>query len=298
MNYPDWAMVENFSKNTDQNIGNVWRNLTKRFEKSKIASANLDARILVAHALNIDQLQLALDEQRLVAQDDLEKIEGLALRRLKNEPVARILGTKEFYGLEFLLNEATLVPRPETELLVDLGIDFLAEKTAAKILELGVGSGCVIISLLKNNKDAKAFGVDISAKALEVAISNGKAHEVDERINWVCGSWFEPLDKDKKFDLIVSNPPYIDTKTISTLALEVREYDPMDALDGGERGLVAYERIIRGAKARLMHRGVLLLEIGFDQSEEVAKLCQSAGFTDVKLHLDLAGQPRVIEARR
>ncbi|MCF6326973.1 MAG: peptide chain release factor N(5)-glutamine methyltransferase [Devosiaceae bacterium] len=291
-------MIKNSDKNTGKNIGNVWRNLAKRFEKSKIVSANLDARILVAHALNIDQLQLALDEQRSIAQDDLEKIEGLALRRLKNEPVARILGSKEFYGLEFLLNEATLVPRPETELLVDLGIDFLAGKTAAKILELGVGSGCIIISLVKNIRGAKAYGVDISAKALAAATSNAKAHGVDERITWACGSWFEPLAREEKFDLIVSNPPYIDTKTISTLAPEVREFDPIDALDGGESGLEAYEKIIRKAKGRLLNNGKLLLEIGFDQSKTVAKLCQRAGFGDVKVHLDMAKKPRVIEARR
>jgi len=282
---------------SDQNIGNVWRNLAKRLEKSKIVSASLDARILVAHALNIDQLQLALDEQRLVGQADFEKIEILALRRLRNEPVARILGSKEFYGLEFLLNEATLVPRPESELLVDLGIKFLREKLAPKILELGVGSGCIIISLLKNIRGAKAYGVDISAKALVAATSNAKAHNIDQRINWLCGSWFEPLEREEKFDLIVSNPPYIDTKTISTLALEVREFDPIDALDGGISGLEAFEQIIGEAKARLMQRGILLLEIGFDQSKTVFALCKRAGFSDVKLHMDLAGQPRVIEAR-
>ncbi len=289
-------MGNNSDKNSGEQIGNVWRNLAKRLEKSQITSAKLDARILVAHALGLDHLQLIVEEKRPVGQDDLEKIEFLALRRLKNEPVARILGFKEFYGLEFLLNEATLVPRPETELLVDLGIKFLAKNPAAKILELGVGSGCIIISLLKNVKEAKAFGVDISAKALEAAIGNAKVHGIDKRIKLICGSWFEPLARDKKFDLIISNPPYIDTKTISTLAPDVREYDPMDALDGGKSGLAAYEQIIGGAKARLMQRGILLLEIGFDQSKTVFALCQRAGFVDVKLHLDLAGQPRVIEA--
>ena len=291
-------MLENYhGKNLRNSIGNVWRNLAKRFGGAKIASPELDARILVGHALNLDQLQLAIGEKRLLGQKELENIENLAQRRLQNEPIARILGRKEFYGLEFLLNEATLIPRPETELLVDIAMDFLTGKPAPKILELGVGSGCVVISILKNLHEARAWGVDVVAKALEMARLNARFNGVDERIDWLCGSWFEPLAGDKKFDLIVSNPPYIDTKTIPALPPEVRSFEPLEALDGGMSGLVAYEHIAAHARSRLLQNGILLFEIGHDQSESVARICKKAGFCDVKSYPDLAGHIRAIRAR-
>lgn len=286
-------MTENFGNN----IGNVWRRLSLRFEKAGINSANLDAKLLVAHGLSIDQLQLVVEEKRLVRPDQIESIEQLALRRLTNEPVARILGFKEFYSLEFLLNAATLIPRPETEMLVELGIKLLTGKRAPKILELGVGSGCVIISLLNSIKQAQAIGVDISGHALEAAGNNGQVHGVENRINWLCGSWFEPIKAQEKFDLIVANPPYIAKETIAILSADVREFDPEIALDGGVSGLDAYEQIIGKAKNFLCESGVLLLEIGFDQAQSVSRLCQSGGFAQVKMHHDLGGLDRVIEAK-
>lgn len=254
--------------------------------------------MLVGHALGLDDVQLVCNEKAGVLSSQLQEVEALALRRLAGEPVARILGFKEFYGLAFELNEATLVPRPETEMLVARGIEILDALAQPQFLELGVGSGCIAISMLAHLKTAKALGVDVSEIALTAAKENALRHGIAAQIELKRGSWFEPLIKGQKFDLIVSNPPYIATNIIAGLQKDVRNFDPPVALDGGEDGLVAYTEIISDAREWLKPGGVILLEIGFDQGLSVSALCRRAGFSEVKLSKDLAGQPRMIEAKR
>jgi release factor glutamine methyltransferase len=253
--------------------------------------------LLLGHVLNLDAVRLAVDEHMPVAEADLLGLEKLAKRRLAGEPVARIFGEKEFYGLNFALNEASLVPRPETELLVERGLEILGAKKPCHFADLGTGSGCIMISLLAHLPHARATGVDISDKALAVAQKNAFLHGVNDRARWVAGSWYQPLGGEK-FDLIVSNPPYIASAEIEVLAKEVRIFDPELALDGGNDGLVAYRQIIVGAAAHLRETGVLLLEIGHDQGEAVSALCRVGGFGRVEIGCDLARKNRVITARR
>jgi len=280
----------------------VWRALARRFAQAGIKTASLDARLLLGHVLCLDRLQLITNEKQIVSAPALKELEELAARRLSGEPVARMFGEKEFYGLMFSLNEATLVPRPETEMLVDLGRKILGGGIGggkgARVLDLGAGSGCIGISLAVHLPNIEMVGVDISERALEVARINALRHNVEKRVSFVCGSWFAPLGEDEKFDLIVANPPYIVRSRIEMLASEVREHDPAGALDGGNDGLDAYRRIIRHADKHLNVRGELLLEVGHDQGRSVGALCLRAGFERIKEHSDLAGHVRVIKASR
>ncbi len=280
---------------TQNQIGKIWRDLKKRFEQVS-SSPGLDARLLVGEVLGLDGVQMACNERTQILPNQLHEIEQLAQRRLAGEPVARILGSKEFFSLEFDLNEATLVPRPETEMLVERVVELGQGLEAPDILELGVGSGCILISVLKHLGDATGVGVDISSRAIKAAQFNAKKHGVKNRVRWLTGSWFEPVVQNLKFDFIVSNPPYIATNVIADLERGVRDFDPNLALDGGADGLVAYSNIIGGAYAGLRDRGHLILEIGYDQGEAVVNLCQEAGFRSVELYEDMGGQPRMIEA--
>lgn len=248
----------------------------------------------MGHALDLDEVKLVCCEHDLISNEDAAKINGLLTQRLAHEPVARILGTKEFYGLAFALNEATLVPRPETEMLVDRALEFLAGRQRSSFLELGFGSGCISIAIACNSANVRGTGVDLSEQAFECACVNAKTHGVETRINFICGSWFKPVPRDESYDLIVSNPPYIKTQMIGELDENVRQFDPDLALNGGIDGLVAYREIISATKKYLKHDGMLLLEIGFDQGDDVIALCQNAGFEKVELIKDLAGQARLI----
>ncbi len=270
--------------------------MANRFAAAGIETAQLDARLLLGHALNLDGLGIAIKEKQLVSDMKSADVEILAQRRLAGEPVARIVGSKEFYGLEFGLNEATLVPRPETEMLVDLGLEILDNQPESAILDLGAGSGCIVISLLANLAGARGVGIDTSERALEQATKNAERHGVETRVEWQAGSWFAPL-RELRFDLIVSNPPYIAGEEISDLQTEVREFDPFKALYGGEDGLDAYRAITGGAGGYLHPGGTLLLEVGFNQMEAVANLCRQNHFRQVKEKRDLAGHSRVIVAQ-
>lgn len=237
---------------------------------------------------------MALREAETVTPEQAARLANMMQRRLGGEPVARILGEKEFYGLGFGLNAATLVPRPETELLVDLGLKAIGGQ-AANLLDLGTGTGCIPIAILINARQALAVASDVSAAALTCAHANAVRHDVTDRLALLQGSWFEALgDQERKFDLITANPPYIESAVIQTLDAEVRVHDPLLALDGGPDGLDPY-RIIVGQARRWLHPGgQLLVEIGSDQGRAVAELFRAAGFGQVGIRQDLAGLDRVV----
>lgn len=270
------------------------------------ATAALDAKLLAGHALGLDALQLATRENEPVDQNHAGEIAELVRRRMTGESVARIIGAREFYGLAFTLNSATLEPRPETELLVDLALGVLP--AGGRLLDLGTGTGCIPIAVLANQPDATAVAVDLSAEALDAARGNAERHGVDRRIQLLQGDWFEAL-VDRSIDpsgerrgpgglfhLIVSNPPYIASPVIGTLASEVRDFDPRLALDGGPDGLDPYRIIGAQAAAWLTPDGRVLVEIGHDQGAAVAALFLEAGFDDVATHRDLNGLDRVVSA--
>ncbi|AEQ52890.1 methylase of polypeptide chain release factors [Pelagibacterium halotolerans B2] len=261
-----------------------------------VMTAALDAQLLVRHVLNLDATGLIASETDPFPEDKTQALKDLVTRRLAGEPLARIRGFQEFYGLEFGLNAATLIPRPETEMLVDFGLAALKNRPAPAIVDLGTGTGCIVLSLLANLPDAKGVGIDISTDALEQARANAEALGLGGRFEARQGNWFSGLG-DERFDFIVSNPPYIASATIETLEPGVKTFDPMAALDGGEDGLGPYRIIAAQALYHLVPGGALALETGFDQGHMVNELLSSAGFCDIVIAKDLAGHHRMVTAR-
>jgi release factor glutamine methyltransferase len=267
------------------------------FRRAGIDTAELDARLFAEAAFAMDRLELVNRERETVPPDQLKTFEEFARRRLMGEPVVRILGEKEFWGLAFRLNAATLVPRPETELVVERALEAVGRLDHPRILDLGTGTGCIPISILTEYSDITAIGIDLEPEALEMARFNANRHGVGKRFSTLVGSWFDPLEPGERFDLITSNPPYIESAEIATLMVEVREHDPRLALDGGADGLAAYRAIAAEASLFLKPEGVLLLEIGSSQASAVSDILVGAGFPEVEVAHDLAGHDRVITAR-
>ncbi len=215
-------------------------------------------------------------------------------RRLRGEPIARIFGRKEFFGLSFALNAATLVPRPETELLVIRALALLEGRHNKRILDLGTGTGCIAISVLTESPTATAVAVDVSEEALQVARENAARHGVAKRFEARRGSWFDPLQVGEDFDVIVSNPPYVESAAIETLQPEVRDHDPRFALDGGKDGLDAYRTILAEAPHWLRKAGAVAVEIGSGQGAAVETQFRQNGFIDIFIEKDLAGLDRLV----
>ncbi|WP_332700838.1 peptide chain release factor N(5)-glutamine methyltransferase [Devosia sp.] len=281
----------------------MWRGWRDVLSRLGFASASLDAKLLTGHALGLSALELATRENEPADGAAAELVAKLLQRRMTGESVARIIGEREFYGLAFGLNGATLEPRPDTELLVDLALGALP--AGGRLLDLGTGTGCIPIAILANQPDAHAVAVDLSGLALEAARANAERHDVAGRIGFLEGSWFEPLatspsgrgeESTGLFDLIVSNPPYITSAVVETLAPEVKDFDPRLALDGGPDGLAPYRIIAAQAANWLKPGGWVLVEIGFDQGAAVSAVFLEAGFDDVAIHTDLNGLDRVVAA--
>ncbi len=276
------------SNNNLPKIGKAWRKIRDRLIKADIDNSTLDARLLAQYAFGKNTIDLAVDEHEIVSERQLSLLNELAQRRLSGEPIARILGKKEFYSLEFKLNKATLVPRPESELLVDLALEQIEHIKKPHLLELGVGTGCISIAILKNNKYATILGTDISELALDQAKENALIHKVEQRIKFQHSSWFEKISNTKKFDLIISNPPYIETKKIKKLAIEVCNFDPILALDGSIDGLEPYRAIASGSKNHLNNGGVVIVECGYGQEERIIEIFAKRGFLSFELKSDLS----------
>lgn len=270
-----------------------------RLRRAGVESPRLDAELLMAKALGWSRTALISGGKSLVPPDALSRFEAFVERRLAHEPSALILGRREFFGLEFLLKPGVLVPRPETELLVELGLTRLAESEGPpRFAEIGVGSGCVSISLLHKLPEALACATDISDVALAVAGENARLHGVSSRLHLCHGSMLAPLPPESGlYDLIVSNPPYVRTGDLAQLPPEVRFWEPPKALDGGEDGLDAVRAILTQAPSRLAPKGRILIEIGQGQAEAAKRLAEGGPFQVEAVHPDLAAVPRVVELR-
>lgn len=284
-----------------QTVEAARRKLTTRFKSGAVDSAELDARILVGAALNLDLTGLIAAAARPVTPDQATRLEDFARRRLAGEPVARILETREFWGLPLQLTTATLVPRPDTETVVEFALEMLGvasrPKRPLRIADLGTGSGAILLALLSELPDAYGIGTDISVAALRTAGSNTARLGFGPRAAFVACDYAAALSDG--FDLMVSNPPYIRSADIAVLATEVRDHDPLLALDGGADGLEAYRRLIPQAAERLVAGGVLVVEAGHDQSGEIAGLMAAAGLTQERpAKADLAGIRRAVAARK
>ena len=274
-------------------------NWTKQYFTDKgVENPRLDAEVLLCAVLKCERITLYVDFERPLSDTELAQFKQYVVRRATHEPLAYILGEKAFMRNMFKVTPDTLVPRPETELLVE-SIVMAAEAVGGdvKILDIGTGSGAIIVSLLDYLPQAKGVGVDISVGALTVAKENAVAIGVVERAGFLRSDVYSALPLDKKFDIIVSNPPYIPAADIAGLAKDVQN-EPIGALDGGEDGLDFYRRITKEAPLHMLEDGLLAFEIGIYQGEAVAEMCKAAGFGAVAIRKDYAGIERMVFAAK
>ena len=265
---------------------------TRQLTQAGIAGAAGDARRLLAHALGIapDRVTLALQDP--MSEGAQARLDVAIIARAAHQPVAQITGKRLFWGHEFRVTRDTLDPRPETEILVQAA----QEQPFVSLLDLGTGTGCILISLLKSMPIAQGVGTDISPAALEVARENANVLGVSKRAGFTASDWFDSITG--RFDLIVSNPPYIAADEMAALSPDVRDWEPQGALSPGGDGLDAYRAIARGAGARLMGGGRILLEIGPTQGAVVRDLLAAQGFDQIAILRDLDGRDRVVAARK
>ncbi|WP_312015499.1 peptide chain release factor N(5)-glutamine methyltransferase [Bradyrhizobium manausense] len=286
---------------TRPSIETARRALVARLAAAGIEEAALDARMLIGAALGLDLTGLVAQANRQVTADEAERLERTVQRRLAGEPVARILGIREFWGLPFHLSQATLVPRPDTETVVERALEIYRERPASmpppRIVDIGVGSGAILLALLHEIPGAFGVGTDLNLDALRTAKRNAAALGLSDRVAFVACSYVDALAG--SFDLIVSNPPYIRSADIASLSREVREHDPHLALDGGRDGFDAYRALIPQAAARLVPGGALIVEAGQDQAGEIETLMRAAAlWIERPPKADLAGIPRAVSARK
>jgi release factor glutamine methyltransferase len=281
-----------------QTVEAARRTLTAHFKSGSVESAELDARILVGHVLGLDLTDLIAAASRHLSPGEAACVEQFARRRLNGEPVARILGTREFWGLPLTLSAATLVPRPDTETVVEL-----ASATSPRpdrplrILDIGTGSGAILLALLSEFSKAHGIGTDISVAALKTASGNARRLGFASRVAFVACDYAAALSG--SFDLVVSNPPYIRSAEIVGLATEVRDHDPPLALDGGADGLDAYRAIAPEAARLLAPGGTLVVEVGRGQNSEVRGLMAASGLmVEGPPKADLSGIPRALAFRK
>jgi release factor glutamine methyltransferase len=283
-----------------QTVEAARRALTARLRSAGIDSAELDARTLTGSVLGLDLTGMIAAAARILTDDEAERLEDVARRRIAGEPVARILGLKEFWGLPLRLSPATLVPRPDTETVVEAALEILRAETKGdyplRIADLGTGSGAILLALLSELPDAFGVGTDISVPALRTARDNARQLGLAARAAFVACDYAAALSG--PFDLIVSNPPYIRSAQIASLEAEVRDHDPHPALDGGFDGLAAYRLIAPQASRLLAPGGALVMEVGHGQSGDVRGVLTAAGLTPAgPPKSDLAGIPRAVTGR-
>jgi release factor glutamine methyltransferase len=269
------------------------------FSDAGIENPERDAEVLLSHCLGIERVILYRDNPGI--SDEMNaQIDALLKRRTGREPLQYILGYTEFYGLKIKVGTGVLIPRPETELLAEEAIKTISkckfQNANFKILDLCTGSGCIALALAKAFPDAQVYGTDMSADALGYAGENAELNNI-KNITFLKGDLFNPV-KDMQFDRIVSNPPYIRKDDMKLLQPEIRDWEPVAALDGGEDGLDYYRKIISGAGDYLKENGFLMLEIGMGQSESIREMAEDEGFADIHILKDYAGIERIVKAQK
>lgn len=274
-------------------VDTALRSAIGRLHAAGIDTARLDARLLLGDVLKVETADLVAHPERPLAEPEIERFRALIERRCLHQPVSQLLARREFWGLTFRVTAETLIPRPETETIVEQALAGIPDRARAlRVLDLGTGTGCLLLALLHELPQATGLAIDRSAGALAVASANADALGLTERAEFRLGNWTEGLAE--RFDLMVSNPPYIATADVERLGPEVARYEPHLALDGGRDGLDCYRAIARGVSRCLQPDGRLLLEIGVGQGDSVAAIFAAVGFACQARHNDLAGVPRCL----
>ena len=257
---------------------------------------NLDIEILLSKALgDVDRLYIHLNLHKELTKEQLDSFNKMIQDRLKGRPIAYIVNNREFMGLDFYVEEGVLIPRPDTEPLVEEVIELVKGKENLKIVDIGTGSGAITVSLAKYIKDCQVYSLDISDKALSIGLKNAISNEVEDKINFIKSNIFSGIeDKGLELDVIVSNPPYIRRADIETLHTQVKDYEPYIALEGGEDGLNFYRDITRESVKYLKDKGILAFEVGHDQAEDVSQILKHNGYTNIYTKKDLQGIDRVV----
>lgn len=281
----------------NRTIEGVWRVAVAQLRQANIPQPMLDARILICHALGVPDTLLLAEPSRAVTNSEWAVVDALLRRRMQREPVAKIIGYKEFWSLDFEVGPHTLDPRPDSETLVEIALRTEpATHSAPYVLDLGTGTGCLLLSVLDAWPNARGIGVDIDSSALSVARNNAVRLGLAGRTSFVRANWAAPIAA--KFNLVLINPPYIETRKIPTLEPEVAQYEAQSALDGGADGLAAYRDIAEKLAPLLEDDGRAIIEIGDDQQTEVCSILTDAGLHVVGVEKDLAGVSRCVTATK
>ncbi len=268
-------------------------------QKNSIASAILDARILIQYVLSLSREDIVFKALQIdISENNQKKYFDLIDRRAKKIPLTHLTNNREFFANNFYVDENVLDPRPDSEALIEMIIKKFTKNSSLKICEIGCGSGCLIISLLKHFEDWLGQAVDISNKALLIAEKNANINQVSNRINFLESDLFKNLSNDKIFDIIISNPPYIPTNDIENLQDEVRLYEPRIALDGGLDGLDFYRKIAEQSQKFLKNNGDIFLEIGYNQYQDVKNIFENNNFKFIDFQQDLSGIIRILQFQK
>ncbi|CAN5686943.1 peptide chain release factor N(5)-glutamine methyltransferase [soil metagenome] len=277
-------------------ISEILKNAAGILQQSGVAEPRRESVLLLAFALQKNKTFLIAHPENKLSAEEEKRFQEFLQRRANREPFQYITGKQEFYGLDFAVTKDVLIPRSETELIVENAIEILRGKENPTFCEIGIGSGCISVSILHEVKTASAIGLDISENTLEIARENSVTHNVLNRLDLKISDVFEVL-KNEKFDLIVSNPPYIASENIETLQVEVRCFEPLTALTDGKDGLSIIKKIINDAPKFLKPHGFLLIEIGFNQADKVKSFFSSNVWQKIEMLPDLQGIPRIVKAK-
>ena len=270
----------------------IQRKLCNNFSIFGIETPELDARIILKEVLSLDDKDLILKDSLDIPDEMIEEIIAIESRRLNGEPISKIFKKRDFYNSTFLISNDVLDPRPETELIVEIANNFINKNEVKNILDLGTGSGCILLSILKENKMINGLGIDLSKDAISIAKQNSKKLNLETQSNFLISNWMSSLNY--KYDLVVSNPPYIASEDIKKLSKSVKIYDPILSLDGGDDGLNSYRLIASDLKRVVSKNALIIIEIGYNQSLQVIEIFKKNNFKLTKKYNDINGLDRVL----
>ena len=273
-------------------LSELQKNITKTLLDAGIKTNSLDARIILKETFNFDEKELIMNSDILISTSKINEVKKILSRRLKGEPISKIFRKRDFYDSTFLISDDVLDPRPETELIIDIANKYISENNYKSFIDLGTGSGCIILSILKENKNIKGLGLDISLNAINIAKKNSSRLELENHAMFLVSDWFSSVKE--TYDLIISNPPYILSGEIGTLSKGVKNYDPLISLDGGQDGLKCYKEIAKDVNRIINKNGRVILEIGCNQAEEVIKIFEINKFKFLNKIIDINGLDRIL----